>query len=209
MRSGEGLSSFNWGSADKESWYVLLSTSKTSLPFQNVFHSVLGSLGNDNGNCSENVAQNVNSRCFKLQSLLVTLRKTNVFPKLTKNVVPCVRGLAVRSSLRAILSQITMTMGWVYPWAFIFQWSRLLCMRLKEKWRHEGYVTAYSLRLRRNLTSVRKVCEAAPLFLCPQRTQRITRSVFEFRFILTGKSTMAFSTRQSWRVFKSWYRGKS
>ena len=48
---------------------------------------------------------------FQTSSLLVTLRKTNVFLKLTKNVVPCVRGLAVRSSLRAILSQITMTMG--------------------------------------------------------------------------------------------------
>ena len=117
---------------------------------------------------------------FQTSSLLVTLRKTNVFLKLTKNVVPCVRGLAVRSSLRSILSEVTMTMGWDYPWAFIFQWSRLLCMRLKEKWRHEGYVTAYSLRLRRSLTSVSNVCEAAPLLLCPQRTRRITRSVSSF-----------------------------
>ena len=30
---------------------------------------------------------------------------------------------------------------------------------------------------------------------------------FEFSFILIGKSTMTFSTGQSWRVLKSWYTG--
>ena len=30
---------------------------------------------------------------------------------------------------------------------------------------------------------------------------------FEFSFILIGKSTMTFSTGQSWRLLKSWYTG--
>ena len=39
----------------------------------------------------------------------------------------------------------------------------------------------------------------------PSGLDELTEVLFEFPFILIGKSTMTFLTGQSWRVLKSWY----
>ena len=66
-----------------------------------------------------------------------------------------------------------------------------------------------SLRRRLNLTLAGHAFEAAPrsLFRAPNRFNELPEMRFEFPFNLIGKSTMAFSTGQSWRVLKSWYTG--
>ena len=68
-----------------------------------------------------------------------------------------------------------------------------------------------SLRRRRDLTPVSNVCEATPrcLFSAPNRLKELPEMRFEFPLNVIGKSTMAFSTVQSWRVLKSWYTGGS
>ena len=45
------------------------------------------------------------------------------------------------------------------------------------------------------------------LFLAPNGLNELPEMGFKFLFILIGKSTMAFSTGQSWGVLKSWYKG--
>ena len=45
------------------------------------------------------------------------------------------------------------------------------------------------------------------LFWAPNGLNELPELRFEFHFNLIGKSTMAFLTDQSWRVFKSWYTG--
>ena len=59
--------------------------------------------------------------------------------------------------------------------------------------------TLSSLRGRRNVTVVSNVCEAAPRssFWVPNGLNEFPEVCFEFPFILTGKSTMAFLTGQS------------
>ena len=66
-----------------------------------------------------------------------------------------------------------------------------------------------SLRRRRDLTPVSKVCEAALkyLFSVPNGPNELPEMRFKFPFNLIGKSTMAFLTGQSWRVLKSWSTG--
>ena len=53
------------------------------------------------------------------------------------------------------------------------------------------------------------VCEAAPRssFWIYNGLDELPKVLFEFPFILIGKSTMAFLTGQSWCVLKSWYAG--
>ena len=63
-----------------------------------------------------------------------------------------------------------------------------------------------SLRLKRNLTSVSDVCEAAPISLLwgPNGLNELPEVRFDFSFNMIGKLTMAFSTGQSCCVLKSW-----
>ena len=65
-----------------------------------------------------------------------------------------------------------------------------------------GTASPYSLRHRRNLTSVSKVYEAAPisLFWVTNRLNELPVVRFKFPFILIGKSTMAFLKGQSTRI---------
>ena len=60
-----------------------------------------------------------------------------------------------------------------------------------------------------NLVSKSTVCEAAPrsLFWIYNGLDELPKMLFEFPFILIGKSTMALLTGQSWCVLKSWYTG--
>ena len=69
----------------------------------------------------------------------------------------------------------------------------------------------YGLRHRCNLTSVSKVCDAAPisLFWPPTGFNELSEVRVKLPFILIGKSTMAFFKGQSWRVLKSWWRPKA
>ena len=66
-----------------------------------------------------------------------------------------------------------------------------------------------SLRPRCNLTLVSNVCETGSitLFWTPFGLNELSKMRLESPFNLIGKSTMAFLTGQSWRVFKSWYIG--
>ena len=62
---------------------------------------------------------------------------------------------------------------------------------------------------RQNPTPISNIREAAPrsLFWDPNGLNKFLEVCFEFPFILIGKSTMTFSTGQSWCVLKSWYTG--
>ena len=68
-----------------------------------------------------------------------------------------------------------------------------------------------SLRRRLNLTLVGYAFEAAPrsFFRARKGFNELPEMRFEFPSNLIGKSAMAFSTGQSWRVLKSWYTGGS
>ena len=64
--------------------------------------------------------------------------------------------------------------------------------------------------LQSTLTAVSNVYEAAPisLFWAHNRFNELPEMRFEFPSNLIGKLTMACSTGQSLRIFKSWYTGR-
>ena len=53
------------------------------------------------------------------------------------------------------------------------------------------------------------ICEAVliSLFWAPDRHNKLLEMRSSFPFNLTGKSTMAFKTAQSWHILKSWNTG--
>ena len=59
------------------------------------------------------------------------------------------------------------------------------------------------------LTPVSNVCKAALIssFWALNGLNELPEIRFKFLFSLITKSTMDFSTEQSWRVLKSWYTG--
>ena len=74
-----------------------------------------------------------------------------------------------------------------------------------------GMAPPYGLRHRCNLTSVSKVCDAAPisLFWPPTGFNELSEVRVKLPFILIGKSTIAFFKGQSWRVLNSLWRPKA